>query len=315
MDELFTLHPYGVFLRREALAAGYTDRDLVGGMRDGLLVRVRHGAYVAATTWHGRDEVGQHALRCQAVHLTHAPYVAISHTSGAVLSGLRVWGADLTKVHVTRLDGLRGKQSGDVVYHRTADSPVDRRLVDEMDVLSPAWCAVGTAVLTSVQAGLVTVDSAYDLGLATEAELRAATLAMSRWPGTARLQMTMRLAEPGSGSVGESRCRYLFFRSHLPRPVLQFPVRDGGGELVGTSDFAWPDHGLLGEFDGRIKYGRLLRPGQTADEAMYEEKLREDALRELTGWSMIRFTWGDLDRPDATAARVRRLLGRRRDAA
>lgn len=315
MDQLFALHPSGVFLRREALDAGYDDRDLACAIRDGFLVRVRHGAYVAAPTWHGADPLSRHALRCAAVHLTHAPHVVLSHTSGAVVSGLRVWGADLSKVHVTRLDDLPGKQARDVVYHRAPDVTAQCRRVGEIDVLAPAWCAVGTAAINSLESGIVTVDSAYDLGLATEDELRAAVLAMSGWPGTARLQMTMRLAEPGAASVGESRCRYLFFRTHLPRPVLQYRVHDDSGELVGTSDFAWPEHGLLGEFDGRLKYGRLLRPDQTPESVVYEEKVREDALRELTGWSMIRFTWGDLDRPEATAARVRRLLGRRRGVA
>jgi hypothetical protein len=214
-----------------------------------------------------------------------------------------------------RLDNLPGKQSRDVVYHRALGRSSQVRRVGEMDVLSPAWCAVGTAALSSVEAGLVTVDAAYDLDLSTEEELKAATIAMSGWPGTARLQMTMRLAQPGSESVGESRTRYLFFKQHLPRPVLQYEVRDQAGEVVGTSDFAWPDHGVLGEFDGRTKYGRLLRPGQSISDAVYGEKVREDALRELTGWSMIRFTWADLDRPGSTAARLRRMLGRPRRAA
>jgi hypothetical protein len=315
MDDLFTLHPHGVFLRREVLEAGYSDRDLLMGIRDGFLVRIRHGAYVRADTWSGCDDLGQHVLRCQAVHLNHAPYVAISHMSGAAVSGLRLWNADLSKVHVTRLDGLPGKQSADVVYHRAVERPVQIGRIAEMHVLPPAWCAAGTAALSSVEAGLVTVDSAYHLGLATEEDMRAATAAMSGWPGTARLQMTMRLAEPGSESVGESRIRYLFFKEHLPRPVLQYEIRDQAGEVVGTSDFAWPEHGVLGEFDGRIKYGRLLRPGQSISDAVYAEKVREDAMRELTGWSMIRFTWADLDRPGATAARLRRMLGRYRGAA
>ena len=51
MDDLRTLHGDQVFQRREALEAGYTDRDLYGAMREGLLVRVRPGAYTYSDTW------------------------------------------------------------------------------------------------------------------------------------------------------------------------------------------------------------------------------------------------------------------------
>jgi hypothetical protein len=310
VDDLFSLHANGLFLRREALDSGYRDRDLRDALRAGVLVRVRHGAYVDAEGWQQRDDVGRYELRCQAVTLTHGPDVALSHTSGAAVAGLRIWGADLSKVHVTRLDTLPGKQSRDVVYHRGDWVPDDIHQVGEMLVMSPARCALGTAALNSVESGLVTLDSAYDLGLVSEMEMHQEYVAMSGWPCTGRLQITLRLAQPGAESVGESRNRYLFWREHLPRPVLQFEVYGHDGVLAGVSDFAWPDHGLLGEFDGRVKYGRLLRPGEDVSDAIYREKLREDLLRELTGWAMIRFTWSDLGRPTATAVRVRRMLGR-----
>ena len=31
-------------------------------------------------------------------------------------------------------------------------------------------------------------------------------------------------------------------------------------------DFWWEERGLAGEFDGMVKYGRLLRPGQSVEE-------------------------------------------------
>jgi hypothetical protein len=38
----------GVFSRAQALSLGETDRTLAAAVRDGLLVRLRHGMYVAA---------------------------------------------------------------------------------------------------------------------------------------------------------------------------------------------------------------------------------------------------------------------------
>ncbi len=62
------------------------------------------------------------------------------------------------------------------------------------------------------------------------------------------------------------------------------------------------------EFDGRVKYGRLLQPGQEPGDAVFQEKLREDALRRATGWAMERATWHDLSRPVDLARRTRRRM-------
>jgi hypothetical protein len=91
-------------------------------------------------------------------------------------------------------------------------------------------------------------------------------------------------------------------------PDLQFSVIDHTGRLIGTTDFAWEEHKLLGEFDGKVKYGRLLRSGEEPEDAVFREKRREDLLRETTGWGMIRLVWSDLYSPLATAARVRRMM-------
>jgi hypothetical protein len=132
---------------------------------------------------------------------------------------------------------------------------------------------------------------------------------MRSWPATIGLQIAVRLADPRPESVGESRSRYLFYSQGIPMPELQFEVYDAHGTLIGITDFAWPAYRLLGEFDGRVKYGRLLRPGEEPGDAVFREKRREDALRSVTGWSMVRLVWSDLDRPAATAARVREMLG------
>jgi hypothetical protein len=63
------------------------------------------------------------------------------------------------------------------------------------------------------------------------------------------------------------------------------------GELLGISDFRWGR--LLGEFDGMVKYGRLLRPGQTAADAVISEKIREDRMR-AQDRGMFRWIWADL---------------------
>ena len=42
------------------------------------------------------------------------------------------------------------------------------------------------------------------------------------------------------------------------------------------------------------------------------EKQREERICQLTGWVCIRITWADLERPERTAGRIRRILDQRR---
>jgi hypothetical protein len=64
----------------------------------------------------------------------------------------------------------------------------------------------------------------------------------------------------------------------------------------------------MGEFDGKTKYLRNRRPGESIEETVLREKRREDEMREATGYRMIRFVWGDLFVPARTAARLRAQL-------
>lgn len=312
MLELMHLHPHGIFLRREAIAMGYDDKQLQAAMRAGVIARVRHGAYAAADRWNAADELGRHRMRCHAVMATHGEHVALSHTSAAVMHGLSVWDADLTQVHVTRLDRTTTRVCRDVRYHRGRVPPQHLTELDHGGhATTPARAALEHAGLVSVESGLVTLDSYLHVYRQPDADqLFEAHQARSSWPGNGRLQITLRLTRPGAESVGETRLRFLCWEFHLPEPELQEPVYDEKGSLVGISDFRWSRHRLLGEFDGRVKYERFLRPGETTADAVLREKRREDLMRESTGYSMIRFVWKDLHSREQTAERIRRSLRR-----
>jgi len=308
MDELHSLHPNGLFLRREAMQFGYRDRDLAEARRAGLITRVRHGAYVPTAEWEARDEIGRYRLRGQAVCLTHEGRVAMSHTSSAAEHGLRLWQPNLEHVHVVRLEKSSGRHEAGVVYHEDTWRPDDVYAKDEQLLLGPETSALGAASLVGVGPGLVILDSLLDLDLGDEESLWTTYYRRSGWPHSRKLQVTIRLARRGAQSIGESLARHLMWTQHLPEPQLQFKVYDEVGRLVGITDFAWPEFGLLGEFDGRIKYGRLLKEGETASDAVVREKEREDRIREVTRWLMIRYVWRDLYQPETTAARTRRLM-------
>ncbi len=127
--------------------------------------------------------------------------------------------------------------------------------------------------------------------------------------GVGQARRVASFIDAGAESVGESYSRIVLHRVGLPVPRLQFPVRDRSGITVARADFGWEQQRTLGEFDGKIKYGRLLPPNELAGDAVFREKVREDLLRDL-GWEVVRWTWDDLDRPAIVAERLRRAFAR-----
>ncbi|AXE39980.1 hypothetical protein JS278_02845 [Acidipropionibacterium virtanenii] len=101
-------------------------------------------------------------------------------------------------------------------------------------------------------------------------------------------------------------------RAHLaalgcPLPVLQFVLRDPDGRFVSRNDFGWPDWKVVAEYDGMGKYTTLLKPGETAADAIAREKAREADIR-AQGYEFTRFMAQDLRKPEKAAARLMKLL-------
>jgi hypothetical protein len=298
---------HGVVLRREALRLGWDDRDLRRACRSGILHKVRHGCYVPADLWNSLDDRGRHLVLAKAVLRSGEAPAVVSHTTAAVAHGMDVWGVGLRQAHLTPLNGLAGRTSADRVAHEGVVHPSEVTTVQGLPAVSPVRAAIETASLTGVEQGLVVLDSGLREGLFDSAELAAAHEAMSRWPSMRQVRLAVTLSDGRSASVGESRSRYLFWSQGLPSPELQYEVWHAG-RLLGTTDFAWPELGLLGEFDGKVKYGKHLRPGERPEDALVREKRREDMIRMLTGFRFVRMMWADLSRPMVTAGLVRQLM-------
>lgn len=298
------------FTRAEARGLGYGDRAVAAAMRARSWHRIRRGYYTFADTWAALDPVGRHRVVSRAVAHSLGDAVALSHVSGLVAHGVDLWGVDLSRVHVTRLDGGPGRIEGDVVHHEGRCVDDDVVTVEGVAALRATRCAIETASRTSNEVALVLFDALLRARHADADALFVQFDRMEHWPYTQHLHVPVRMAAAGAQSVGESRGRWLFRVAGLPAPILQYEVRDAAGELIGVTDWAWPGARLLGEFDGEMKYGRLLRPGQDPGDVVFQEKVREDRLREITGMGMVRLIWSDYDVPDATTRRLRAQLER-----
>lgn len=302
-----------VVLRRELLAEGYTDNQIQRLVRSGELHRVRHGSYVSGSLWSTLSASDRHRVLVRAVLKRAHPSAVATHISAAVERGAPVWGITLDEAHITRTDGKTGRREAGVVHHRGQLDADDVEIVNGIPVSRAPRAAVEVTTMTSVEPALVTVNGMLHAKMLTHGEFAAEVEARKHWPDTLATTLVLRLCDPRIQSVGESRTAFMCWDQHLPRPEPQVAVYDELGRLFAYADFAWCEQGVFLEFDGRIKYELFRREGETLEEFLMREKQREERICQLTGWVCIRITWTDLEHPERTAGRIRRILdGRRR---
>jgi hypothetical protein len=233
----------------------------------------------------------------------------VSHQSAAVLHGLPLWDAPLDRVHVTRRPPAWNDTSRVLRCHvaRLRDDEVTE--VAGLPVTSVVRTALDLARSLPLEAAVVSLDAALHTRVLAHDTLGERLFDIVGTPGSRSAARAIAVADGRSESVGESRSRVVLQRWKLQPSALQHEIRSAGGVLVGRSDFAWEEERLVGEFDGRVKYGRLLRPRQDVSDAVFAEKRREDAIRD-EDWDVVRWIWAELQRPDRLAARVRRARDR-----
>jgi hypothetical protein len=306
MAETRVHHP--LVLRRQAVDAGWSDDELAGMVRRREWTRLRRGAYVDGTL--PESETQRHTLLVSGTLAALRRPAVVSHQSAAVLLGLPLWGAQLDQVHVTRRPPACNDRSPVLVAHVAQLRDEEITVVDGVAVTSPVRTALDLARSLPFEAAVAVLDAALHVEALSAPELSTSLAGIAGTRGSRSAARAVAFADGRSESVGESRSRVLLHKLGLAPSTLQFEITDARGRAVARTDFAWEAQRVVGEFDGRVKYGRLLRPGQDPGDAVFEEKRREDAIRD-EDWSVVRWTWGDLTRPAWLAARVQRARQRR----
>jgi hypothetical protein len=307
----FQLSPDDVFLRRDLIAAGLTDRDVRRRVVAGDLTRLRHGAYVPTELVKEFGEVDMGRARARAVLRTAHPTAVLSHQTALAEHGVDTWGVGFDETHLTRTDGRPGRREAGVVHHRAT---LGRRwwvAPNGVPVTHPARAAIEVTTAYGAEAGLVAACGVLNRKLAKLAELHEVAKDAIRWPGSLGTRLVLARADPRLTNVAEARVWHLFFEQGIARPEPQVEVRDEQGNLLGVVDFLWRACGVFLEFDGRIKYERHRRPGESLADYLMREKRREEQICIEKGWICIRITWADLQRPAVLARRIRKALASR----
>ena len=311
-DDTFPIGTHDIRLRRELIAAGWTDRDIGRAVRSGLIHRIRYGAYVDATLWTMLDsDRNKHRARSRAVLRTAHPSSVLTHQSALAEHVDSLWRLCLDDVALTRTDGVAGRHEAGIIHHSGALHLPDITVRNGVPVSTPARNAIEILSTNDTELGLCLLNALLHAGRTNLDEVRAMAARTEHWPHTLGVRVTIGLADPRISSIAESRTVHLCHRENVPLPVPQVEVRDALGKLLGCVDFLWPKHGVFLEFDGRLKYELFRRPGESLADYLMREKKREERICQETGWVCIRIGWADLEKPQQTARRILAILAKR----
>lgn len=295
--------------RRPALllAAEHPPQLVRQAASSGSWERVRRGVYRETGTTRRIGPADERDLvldRATALHRTLRADHVLSHTTAALVHGLRLWTAP-RDVHVVQPYRRSGRADPTVARHLGLVDASDRCVVGGLPVTTPARTVADCLRTLSPLEGLVVADAALARGLARE-DVAACLARQPRAAGTPRARHVLRLADAGAESAWETWLRYLVLRLGLPRPSTQVPVRTSVGRV--RADLGWEPWRLLLEFDGLVKYrttGDGLAPREDPGRVLVAEKRRHEAI-EATGRRVLRFTARDA--PNAVGERVLRWV-------
>lgn len=293
------------------VAQGLSHAELRKLSRIGTLTAIRRGAYLLGPVDPDEDDPGgylAHRRLIDANLLQCGADAVLCHGSAAVIHGLPIWRHGITQVHVMRDGNSGGQRRAHVHDHRTPLSPDDIMQVGGLSVTSLARTVADLGRSSPMMESVPIGDQALRLGLRPD-DLHRSLRSMKRWPGVCNARQMADFLDIRSESAGESASRVRMVQDGIPEPELQRVILDDHGKFVARVDFAWEQHRTVGEFDGAVKYGALLKPGQRVADVLEAQNHREDAIRRA-GWEVARWGWPQLGEPGEIATRVRNAFRR-----
>lgn len=292
---------------------GRHDRELGEAVRQGALVRITRGAYVARDIWDAWFPDDTHIARALALdHAARARKPVFSHVTAAVILGLPGYQMRRERLHITTPRTRHSRDTRRVAHHigALADhettevtglrcTAIDRTLADVMLTARPDQGVI------CLDAGLRELFGP-SVG-EQQGEWRAERLeSLKSKCGLRGVQTARRLAAFADGrsdSPAESLSRLQLARLGY-RFEIQVEIPTSAGLF--RADFEFTGLGVLGEVDGEIKYrDPEILGGKTAGDAVIEEKHREDLVSGTHRARFVRWGFNHAHRATTLGARLR----------
>jgi very-short-patch-repair endonuclease len=239
---------FGVFSRRQAFAAGFSERQIQLRITGKRWESVYRGVYRIV----GSPATLQQSALAGALYAGDGALV--SHGTAGVLLGIA--GARSSAVELWVPSSRRSEVGGLVLHRGTRLDRADRHTVGPIPVTTPARTLIDLSARMEDARLVSAMEDAFRRRLVTPERLkvRVEALQKSGRPGAGRLaELLAGRSGPALESTLEARVWLLVRRSGLPLPQRQFWVSLPGGRY--RLDFAWPEQRIGLECDGWEYHG------------------------------------------------------------
>jgi hypothetical protein len=287
---------YSLITRRQALSAGRSPSSLARDLSAGRLDRLGRGIY--------RVSGGSESWRQRVKSVTLTGAIACRRTAAAVYGFKDVPAREIEVLVV----GSRSTRDPRCKVHRTKYLPdSDVRVVQGIPLTSPARTLLELGAVCPREVVRRAMQNALHSGLVTLAELLEELRRCGRMgrPGTAIFRHLL-LEYDFEGACEESELEAVMIRriqeAGLPRPHVQYPIREDDGACLARIDGAYPELGIALEADGHEFHSAF--PDWVRD------RRKQNALVSR-GWVVLRFTREDGSHPLAFLMDLERTLARK----
>ncbi|MGX1810015.1 hypothetical protein ACWIGI_30230 [Nocardia sp. NPDC055321] len=237
------------------------------------------------------DSRARHRMLIEAVLPDMAGETVVSHQSAALLYGAPLWRTPLDRVCVTRNRRGGGRTRP---LTRVHGSPLHAAVRWHGLLLTPpARTVVDLALSLPFESAVVAGDALVGMFGIGGGELAHELSRAAGRHGIAQAKQVIAFLDGRSGGAGESLSRIMLRRMALPAPRTRGDVVTADGRFVARVGFYYENTGVVCEFDGPIRFGRRVRPGDDVAEVVRREMIRDHHLRAL-GLRVVRWTWSDL---------------------
>lgn len=240
------------------------------------------------------------AMRSRGANLLVAESGALAGYSAAELLGARIAPRDADAEVV--VPGGEFRECRGLRVHREQLADDEVATVDGLVVTSAIRTAYDLARWSTQIEGVVAADALGRLGGFGPGALLGMA---ARYPGArwrSRVPLVAELMDTRAESAMETRCRLSLVLRGLPRPELQYQVRDELGDHVAWLDMAYPSARAGVEFDGE----------HHQEASVFRADLARHNRLAALGWTVLRASAADVLRnPDRFAAQVRAVLRQR----
>jgi predicted transcriptional regulator of viral defense system len=271
---------HGVVSLPQLQFLGLSPRAVRDRVATGRLTRIHRGVYAV-----GHARLTQRG-RWMAAVLAYGPKARLSHRSSAALHGIRP--DNRPKIDVTFAGPSARSRPGIDVHRSTTLEPADLATIDGIPCTSLARTLLDLAEVVSERAVERAINEAEVL---RTFDLRAVEEVLSRAAGRRGAAVLNRvLADYDGPTMTDRELEERFFglcrQASVPQPEVNGWVSLEKG-IAYKVDFLWRAERLGIETDGWGSHGTRQA---------FESDRRRDRLLSLAGWTVVRFTWRDVER-------------------